>query len=191
MQWEQLKKTIGFKVQLIPVACCLDKSGNELPATDDDWRITRVSNEGVDISNERTLHETILGPDHIHHFTSNPGRSRSEVKFGFLTLNVQVFLQETRLWVRPNGRPGEPVKPPAQEVINKWVDVAYPYMSGIQTRLESSGYRVGWCRDADLPRKVDLEGWEIVVEPDSNGRPTAFHLRDLPTDQTLVKKRVS
>jgi hypothetical protein len=191
MQLGQLKKNVGFKVQLIPTACSIDDSGNKLPAVDDDWRIRKVSNDGVDISNERTLHETILGPDHIHHFTSNPNRPRGEIKFGFLTLNVQVFIQGTKLWVRPNGRPGEPVEPPKQEFIKTWVDVAYPFKSGLQTKLEIGGYRVAWCSDANLPRKVGLEGWEVITEPDVNGRPTTFHLRDLPTDQTLAKKPVA
>ena len=50
---------------------------------------------------------------------------------------------------------------------------------------------MGWCLDRDLPRKIDIEGWEIVVEPDENGVPTSFHMQDLPCNQTLVEKRIA
>jgi hypothetical protein len=191
MQWEQMKKNVGCRVQLVPAACRLDEAGNELPSIDDDWIIQDVSSAGVRISNLRTQHTTTLGADHIHHFTSNPDRTQGGVRYGFLTLNIQVFLQGNNLRIRPNHRPGEPVRLEVQRVVEKWVDIAYPSMKGLQGKLEKEGYRVGWCRDADLARKIDLEGWEVVVEPDANSVPTSFHMQDLPTNQTLVKKRVA
>jgi hypothetical protein len=191
MQFEQIKKNVGYRVQLVPEACRLDADGNQMPPMDDDWIIHEVSKDGVRISNLRAHHSTTLGLDHIHHFTSNPDRSQGEIKYGFLTLNVQIFLQGNNLWVRPNGRPGDPVKPQVKQVQQKWVDIAYPAAKGIQRSLEGQGYRVGWCRDMDLPRKLDLEGWEIVVEEDANGIRSTFHMQDLPCNQTLVKKRVA
>ena len=110
MQFDQIKKNVGYRVQLVPQACRLDEKGNELPAIDDDWIIQEVFKGGVRISNVRTQHHTILGLDHIHHFTSNPDRSQGGIKYGFLTLNVQIFLQGNNLSVRPSGRPGEAVR---------------------------------------------------------------------------------
>lgn len=189
MNWEQIKNNVGFCVQLVPIACRLDENGCELPPMDDDWIIDAISTSGVRISNIRTGHTTILGKDHVHHFTSNPDRSQGGIRHGFLTLNVQVFLQGNKLWVRPNSRPGEPVKPQRVEVIEKWVDLSYPSDSGIQHTLEATGYRVRWCFDSELSRKIDLEGWEIVVVRDEQGMPTKFRLKDWPADQTLIKRR--
>ncbi len=189
MNWEQLKKCVGFRVQLEPVACRLDECSRELPAENDDWIVQDVSSAGVRISNVRTGHATTLGPDHIHHFTSNPDRSVGGLQYGFFILHVQVFLQGNQLWVRPNPRPGEAVKPPAVDVEEKWVDFRYPTDSGLQRRLEAAGYRVAWCLDSRLSRRTDLEGWEVVVEPDDRGSLTKFRLKDRPDDQTLIKKR--
>lgn len=191
MQFDQLKKNIGYRVQLVPESCRLDQNGSELPGMDDDWIIEDVTKDGVRISNVRTQHTTTLGLDHIHHFTSNPDRSQGGLKYGFLTLNVQIFLQGNNLKIRPNGRPGETVKPQAPRLQQKMVDNAYPAKKGIQGKLEHEGYRVGWCLDRDLRRKIDIEGWEIVVEPDENGVPTSFHMQDLPYNQILVKKRIA
>ncbi len=189
MNWDQMKKNVGCRVQLIPVACPLDDNGRDLPQIDDDWIITEVSAAGVQISNIRTSHFTTLGKDHVHHFTSNPDRSQAGIPHGFLTLNVQVFLQGDNLSIRPNARPGEPVSPQPAEITEKWVDLKYPSDSGLQRRVETAGYRVAWCLDNKLSRKIDLEGWEIVVEPDAQGVLTKFRLKDRPADQTLIKKR--
>lgn len=188
MNWDQMKKNVGCRVQLEPVACRLDQNGRELPGIDDEWIVEEVSAAGVRIYNPRTMHVTTLGKDHIHHFTSNPDRSEGGIVHGFLTLNVQVFLKGSKLWVRPNARPGEPVMLHAQEVVEKWVDLNYPRDSGLQRKLEVVGYRVAWCLDTNLARKIDLEGWEIVVEPDAQGVLTKFRLKDFPANQTLIKK---
>jgi hypothetical protein len=50
----------------------------------------------------------------------------------------------------------------------------YPSDSGLQQKLEAAGYRVAWCSDTKLSRKIDLEGWEIVVEPDAKGPDTTW-----------------
>jgi hypothetical protein len=111
MNWERLKKSVGSRVQIQPVACGLDKNGRELERTDDDWVIQGVTSDGIRICNIRTGHVTTLGTDHVHHFTTNPGRSEGGFQYGFLTLNVQVYLQGNMVWVRPNSRPGQPVSP--------------------------------------------------------------------------------
>jgi len=114
MNWEQMKKNVGCRVQLVPAASRLDENGRELPAFDDDWIIEEVSSSEVCISNPRTGDEGKLGKDHIHNFSTNPNRVEPGIRYGFLMLTVQVFLQGRKLWLRPNARPGEPVKPPHQ-----------------------------------------------------------------------------
>lgn len=183
-----MKKNVGYRVQLIPIGCRLDENGRELPPEDEDWIIQAASDVGISISNNRG-HSTSLGKDHIHHFTSNPDRSRAGISYGFLTLNVQIFMQGRRLWVRPNLRPGEPVKPPNAEPMEKWVDTQYVYVIGLQQRLEAEGYRLAWCLDTKLASRIDLEGWEVVVEPDARGVPTKFRVKDRISDMTLIKKR--
>src|SRR6202034_4324102 len=123
MNLEQLKRNKGWRVQLIPIASRLNDDGRELPPLDDDWIVGDVSNEGVLIANTRTPRQVMLGADHIHHFTTNPDRSQDGFKYGFFTLNVQIFLQGHKSWVRPNTRPGESVKPPVDEISDKWVDL--------------------------------------------------------------------
>ncbi|GEM_PF-4181803 len=189
MNWEQLRRCVGFRIQLEPIACRLDEYGRELPPENDDWVVQDVSNAGVRVSNERTGHATTLAPDHIHHFTSNPDRSRGGLQFGFFVLHVQVFLRGNELWVRPNARPGESVRPPAPQIEEKWVDFRYPSDSGLQSKLQAAGYRIAWCADNRLSRRTDLEGWEIVIEADNHGVLSKFRLKDRPADQTLIRKR--
>jgi hypothetical protein len=190
MNLEQMKRNVGCRVQLKPKACRLDDSGRELPGIDDDWIIEEVSASGVHISNVRTNHAITLGSDHIHHFSTNTDRSRFGIRHGFLMLNVQAFIQGNKCWVRPNARPGESVKPHVEEIIDKWVDIRYPFDSGLQQKLDAAGHRVAWCSDTILSRKVDLEGWEVVVEPDARGVRTRFRLKDQPAHQTLIKTKV-
>jgi hypothetical protein len=63
MNWEQMKKNVGCRVQLVPMACRLDQNGRELPPIDDDWIIDEASSSGVRISNIRTGHATTSGLD--------------------------------------------------------------------------------------------------------------------------------
>jgi hypothetical protein len=189
MNWEYMKKNVGCRVQLVPRACRLDELGQKLPTIDDDWVIRQVAVDGIQIANERTSHNVTLGKDHIHHFTSNPDRTRGDLRYGFLTLHVQLFMQGLQVGLRPNARPGEPVEPDVITIAEKWVDINYPFQSGIQAKIEVKGYEVKWCSDPTLSRKIDLEDWEIVVEPDARGVLTKFRLKGYPS-QTLVKKRL-
>ena len=103
MNVAQLKKNINQRVQLRPIARRFDEDGRELEQIDDDWIIQEVSDDGVKVSNLRTSHFTTLGRDHIHHFTSNPDRSVSGIKHGFLILNVQVLLRGSALSIEPTA----------------------------------------------------------------------------------------
>ena len=111
---DQLKKTVGMRMQLQPVAHRLDDAGYILPQIDDDWIVESVAEDAVKISNPRTGLFTSLGFDHIYSYTSNPGRVEGGAKFGFLMLKVQLTLKRHEIIVRPTLRPGEPVPPPPQ-----------------------------------------------------------------------------
>jgi len=191
MNVEYFKKNVGSRVQLVPTAIRLDDYDRELPVMDDDWHVQSVAEDGIQISNLRTGHSLMLGKDHIHHFTSNPDRSLGGIKFGFLTLHVQVFIQNKKgCWIRPNLRPGEPVRIQPLPTNEMWVDFRFATDTGLVRKLESEGYRVAWSLDTLLQRRLQLEGWEVVIEPDSQGTPTRFRMRDRPSDQTLIKKPI-
>ncbi|MGH9255398.1 MAG: hypothetical protein ACRD3C_12615 [Vicinamibacterales bacterium] len=99
-----------MRFQLEPVACRLDEHGRELPDENDDWLLQHVSSSDVvSLRNLRTDHVAELGKDHIYDFRSNPSRSAEEIKYGFLVLKMQIFVQGNRLWYRPNARLGESV----------------------------------------------------------------------------------
>jgi hypothetical protein len=190
MNWDQLKKNVRYRVQVVPIACSLDGHGCKLPSTDDEWIIEEVvPRTRVQIKNTRTGHGIGLAGDHLYSFTSNPEESRENEQRGFLTLRVQVFMRGREAWVRPNARPGESVEPQPVEVVDKSVDIQYPEHSGLVAKLKNEGYDVAWAWDTRLARLVDLEGWEIVIE--SYGQVlTRFRLEDRPS-QTLIKKRIA
>ena len=105
MNKNALKKNAWSHVRIRSIAKrFFGEAGPQLPPVDDDWLITEVGEEGVRISNTATHHGTVLGYDHIHHFTSDPARG---ARTGFLILNVQIHIGGNRLWIEPTFRPGE------------------------------------------------------------------------------------
>ena len=110
MNLDQFKKNLNQRVQLEPVACWLDPKGRGMPV-DDDWIVQAVREDEIEIFCNRANARVRLGKDHIHHYTSNPNRTQRDLKYGFLTLNVQVFVQGTNVSIRPNAGPGKPVDP--------------------------------------------------------------------------------
>jgi hypothetical protein len=173
MNWEQMKKNVHARVQLKPTPYRLDEYGRKLPAVSDDWIIEEVSSDGVRIKNLRTHHTTTLGKDHIYEYISDPDRSQSGIKHGFLTLKVQVFLKPKELSITPTARPGESVEPPVVEIVDKWVTADYPARSGVKARLEAAGYEVKFATDSRLA-ELGLKGWETVVERDAQGVLTRY-----------------
>jgi hypothetical protein len=88
--------------------------------------------------------------------------------------------------------PGASVPPVvASDPVEKWVDFLYPRDSGLQAKLEAQGYKVAWCSDNNLARNIDLDGWQVVVEPDTRGILSKYRLQTRPSDQTLIKKLAS
>ena len=178
MNKDQIKKNLHAHVQLVPPAYRLDKNGLEQrPVSDDDWwLIAAIGDEGVTISDPRTGHVKMLGYDHIYKFTSD--EPKNGAKRGFLSLHVQLFVQGNSVSVLPNARPGEPVAPKRVEITDKLVEIGYPTASGIQQRLESHGYHLAWVRPEHVNNLIDIDRWELVVEPDTRGLLSSFHTRD-------------
>lgn len=189
MNLRELKKNSGVRVQLQPTAIRLDENGLELPTIDDDWTIVAVGENTINLSNIRSSHIATLGNDHVHHYTTNPGRSQSEMKFGFLTLHVQIYLQRENLWIRPTLRPGERLAPPMVTVAERVVDFSYPTDSGLQQRLEAEGYKLSWCLESRLTRATELNGYMVVIDKDGDGNLLSYRCKDPRDDQILVKKR--
>jgi len=188
---ERLKKDVGRWMELVPPACHLDHLGNSLPEKNEDWRVEEVTDDVVRLSTQ-SGHQVKLGTDHIQSFATNPQRnSETEDKFGFLKLHVQVFVQGERVYVKPNVRPGERVAVASVVVEDKIVTPDYPTESGIQQRLEAAGFRLQWSLESQLAGRVDLHGWEIVIEPDTKGKLFRFRCKDPRDDQILIKKRIS
>lgn len=71
----------------------------------------------------------------------------------------------------------------------KWVDLSYPRNSGLQARLESEGFRVRWCREDKLARRLDADGWELVVDEADGAGGAVLKVADRPCNQVLVKRR--
>jgi hypothetical protein len=83
------------------------------------------------------------------------------------------------------------VKPQLNEIADKCVDFRYPFDSGIQQKLETDGFEVKWCLDSKASRTIDIEGWELVVEPDAKGIVSRFRVKDGPADQILIKRKIA
>lgn len=185
MKKDQMKKNVGTWVQLVPTPLRLDPHGLPLTSTDDDWFVERLSDAGVVIKNPRTGHVTELGEDSVHHWHSNPGRTRGETRYGFLVLNVQVYIQGDTIRIRPT-RPGEPLPAQSPEIVTKSVDLKYPSDSGILGRLEAEGFKLSWVRPERVAGLVDGKGWELVIEPDRYGKLAKFRG---PGGLVLIKHR--
>ena len=108
---EQLRKNVNDRVRLRPIAHRLHASGHPLPQLDDEWRIEAVTDDGLRIFLPRTGHGRLLGFDHICEYTSD--RIEWGIKYGFLTLKVQLSIQGHDVRVTPM-RPGNPMPPRSQ-----------------------------------------------------------------------------
>ena len=72
---------------------------------------------------------------------------------------------------------------------DKLVDIKYPSDSGIQKELENVGYKVRWCAEDKLSRRIDMEGWEKVVWEDQTGKQFLLKCRSDRTHLTLIMKK--
>jgi hypothetical protein len=112
MNWDKLKKDgLGGHVELAPPACFLDEQDGEIRQPSmNEWIVQAFPQKDVvTLQNAITFQSADLGKDHIYDFRSNPIRSTSEVRYGFLVLKVQIFVKGKAIWLEPNRLPGESV----------------------------------------------------------------------------------
>ncbi len=106
MNFDRLSKNLGWKVKLVPAALYLDAEGELMPISDGDWTIEAAGPDNLKLSSGALI-GLILAKDHIRNFTTDT----SGDKRGFLTLHVQVSVQDNQYRVVPNHQPGAPVLP--------------------------------------------------------------------------------
>ncbi len=186
---DMMKKNVGARVQLLPPARRLDEYGFELKpiayvGESDAWIIEAVSPQGVRISHP-SGHVKTLGYDHIQKFTSDG--EKGGLRRGFLTLHVQLLIQENEVRLVPNAKPGEPVVPPPPLIVDKVVEITYPVQVGLQKHLEDLGWRIWWSRPEQVATYVDLQGAQLVIERDKGGTLTRFRTYD---GGVLLKRRL-
>jgi hypothetical protein len=190
VNFDQLRNNVGWRMRVTPQAIHLDEYGRELPGENEDWIIRSVSATAIEVEDAGFLSRIVrLGRDHIHSFATDPQRDGAGgVHYGMLKLYVQMYISPVPpVWYEPCVRPGERVPPPLSQIKELFVDFQYPVKSAIQQKLTDAGYRVAWVREVHLPG-LELDGYEVVVEPDRQGKPTSFHLRNPNNDnQVLVK----
>lgn len=191
MNLDMLKGNVGWRMQLAPQAIHLDEFGREVPGKNEDWIIRSVTDDEVQLDEAVMLGlATTLGKDHIQSFATNPSRSAADgLQYGYLKLHVQMYIPKNGpIWYQPCVRPGERLPPPPVQISELFVDFQYPLKSGIQQRLVESGYDLSWAAASRVP-SLELDGWEVVVERDRQGRLVSFFLRDPRDSQVLVKRR--
>jgi hypothetical protein len=184
MQKAQLVKNIGERVRFRPIACRLDQIGQELPHIDDDWLIMSEADNGIVVANIRTQHQFTLGFDHVHHYTSDTTRREGDTKFGFLTLLVQVFMQDRSVRIEPT-KPGESVAPPRANIVERLVDFEYPARSGLKALFDAQGFKLSWVLEARL-RSLEFSGWKRVIVREHEGVYVQYRVKDRQDDQVLV-----
>ncbi|MGO8945166.1 MAG: TIR domain-containing protein [Syntrophobacteraceae bacterium] len=70
----------------------------------------------------------------------------------------------------------------------KWVDFNYPKDVGILAGLQGQGYRIGWCSEDALARRLDIEGWSLVTRTTESGQNIVLKMKDKPHNQVLIMK---
>jgi len=205
VNFTQLRKSVGQRVQLVPAAISLGEHGS-IECHDDVWLIDRVEDNLIHISLPRTGHVTSLGKDHVHQYTSNPEESlRTGVTHAFLTLTVQLYLRGPRITITPTSRPGEAVFPKLDnQLLPQPIGALHapipamldlPYVRARQM-LVSAGwqpFRQHWSA-ADRPEMRAGNGatfWLMGFHEISQVSPTGyahctFHFRDVYRNELVV-----
>lgn len=188
MKWDKLKANIGYKVQLVPTACHLDAGGDILPARGEDWTITSSGVDFLEID-AGLGYRYLLAKDHVHHYTSDAHRSAQGEHFGFLTLNVQLFVQGAAVRVVPNSRPGLPVDPPTSD---KATRARVHFIPEIERRFRRQVQILDRCllnfglTSNDKPSNPP-DTWASLRPARSSLYPNAAPISDLSaTDATLL-----
>lgn len=96
MKKDELKKKVGQTVRLQPAARDEDDR-----IVDDDWCVTALREDAIEIQNTRTGQRALLGFDHLYSYMSDPARSQETEPHGFLQLHVEVRLGRESVEVSP------------------------------------------------------------------------------------------
>jgi hypothetical protein len=188
LNWSKIVGNLGSHVELQPTTCFLDAKGNALPDVSDDWLITEANDDWLTIKNARTGHETVLAKDHIHHYTSNPHRVTNGQEHAFLTLLVQLYIQNDRVTIKPCLRPGERLAPPpVPEIVDEWVDLMYPTIH-IAHKLDIDPNSLGWARESRVATLTATGTSEVVLLPETSGKLKRFWVRTSPESLILVRR---
>lgn len=190
MNLTQLKRNIGHRVQLKPSAIHLDRLGRELPGRNEDWIIVSVTNTELRLDEATQMgYTTTIGPDAVHHYTSNPARSTGGgLQYGFLMLTLQMYIKAGVIEYDQCERPGVRVPPPTVRIEDLAVDMEHPKVIGLEQRLAAEGYRMCWAR-ASRVATLEREGWEVVIEPDEHGMSTRYYVVTKPENAVYMKTR--
>lgn len=70
--------------------------------------------------------------------------------------------------------------PAEQPIEDMWVDLRYIEDASVAQRLRAEDYRLYWSSANDEARRVNLEGWEVVVDQMDDGRRVRYKVRDHP-----------
>ena len=103
MNKDQLKKSVGFKVQLRPVARTRDGH-----LVDRDWTIRAVDDLKLELDEPGSGFVATLGLDHVYSFMTNPTRDSGSERYGFLLLHVQLILDGHTIHIEPLPGPRSP-----------------------------------------------------------------------------------
>jgi hypothetical protein len=103
------------------------------------------------------------------------------MEIAFLLASIATIIvaavQLYRWWKERQLRIAPLAEPPIED---KWVSLRYVEEAGISERLREQGYQFGWVAANDEARKIDIEGYEPVIEPLPDGRRVRYKVRDDP-----------
>jgi hypothetical protein len=141
----------------------------------------------VEVGNVKAFSD--IAGRHVVRLTNAEGR-RKDLADRLITAGCAVTLDGDQ-WRRAgnfdtarvarNQRPGVRAidAPRPAPLAVRWVDLNYPRDSGLQAALERDGYVVRWSNDSRLARRLDIEGWSLVIG-ESDGGGVIFKVRDDP-----------
>lgn len=72
-----------------------------------------------------------------------------------------------------------PASPPSPKIEDKWVsDLDYIEDAGIAERLCQQGYHLHWTGVDKEARRVDIDGWDVVIDTDKSGQKVRYKIKD-------------
>src|SRR5437762_13876876 len=78
-------------------------------------------------------------------------------------------------WLR---RPSEASTASSSLIQDKWVTPDYVEKAGIAQRIKGQGYQLYWATAQQEPERVDLQGWEVVVDQAPDGSRVRYKCHD-------------